>query len=133
MSSLPKKKFTLIVDDDKIYVFGITKLIQIKSLTDQVEVKENGLLALDYLKELIDQNKALPDLILLDLNMPVLNGWEFLEEFSQLSSFINKNVSIYIVSSSIARSDLERSKTIEAVSGFLIKPIAIPDLIALFQ
>lgn len=127
------KKRILIIDDDEIYIFGITKLIQIKSLATDVMVKENGLFALHYIKELIESNSPLPELILLDLNMPILDGWKFLEKYSSIEQHFREKMRVFVMSSSIAKSDYERSNLITDVKGYYVKPISIPDLTKLLQ
>jgi len=133
MIDKPIGKRTLIIDDDDIFVFGLTKLIQIKSLTENVVVQDNGQTALSYIKDLVVNESPLPELILLDLNMPILDGWGFLAEFSRLEESLRQKIEVKIMSSSIAQSDYERSKTFADVSGYLIKPISIPDLTKLLQ
>jgi CheY-like chemotaxis protein len=83
----------------------------------------DGELAIDHLRKISDQPDLLPDIIFLDLSMPVMDGWEFLEEYSQLRCSLSKNISLFIVSSSISPEEVERSKTYAAVTDFLIKPL----------
>ena len=64
-----------------------------------------------------------PDLIFLDINMPAMDGWEFLNEYSQLKPKLKKDIALFIVSSSISPQEVERSKTYRAVTDFLIKPV----------
>ena len=133
MFEKPKAKRTLIIDDDEIFVFGLTKLIQIKSLADDIVVKENGHKAINYIITLAEENKPLPELILLDLNMPILDGWGFLDRFKDLEESLHRKMEINIMSSSIAQSDYDRSKTYSAVSGYFVKPLSLKDLTNLLQ
>ncbi|GER60406.1 response regulator [Patiriisocius marinus] len=82
----------------------------------------NGKEALRKLKSIIDSGEDLPDLILLDLNMPIMDGWQFLDNFTQIE--VDKKIIIYIVSSSIDPVDIERSKKYGMVSNFVVKPIS---------
>jgi CheY-like chemotaxis protein len=111
----------LLVDDDKIFVFLATKIIQSVDHPSTVEVFQDGLEILDHLKEIADKPELLPDIIFLDLNMPVIDGWGFLKEYLSLN--MKKNISIYLVSSSISPHDIERAKEIPAVTDFIIKPL----------
>jgi len=89
------------------------------------EAKEfkDGELAIDHLRKISDRPDLLPDIIFLDLSMPVMDGWEFLEEYSQLRCNLRKNIALFIVSSSISPEEVERSKNYSAVTDFLIKPL----------
>ncbi len=80
---IKKVKNVCIIDDDEVYIFGISKLIKSKELCENLMVFNNGLDALNYLKPIINTPYLLPDIILLDINMPTINGWEFAEEFTR--------------------------------------------------
>jgi CheY-like chemotaxis protein len=112
-----------LIDDDDIYVF-LTKKTILKVMEDvDVEVFSDGLKAITHLKNVQHQAELLPDVIFLDLNMPVMDGWEFLKEYQELSDSFAKNNELYIVSSSISPHELERAKNISVVSEFIIKPL----------
>ncbi len=96
-----------IIDDDAITVFGIKKLLSSVILCDQVNDYANGKDAIDAIKKLISTAAELPDIIFLDLNMPILDGWGFLDEFIKLA--IEKTITINIVTSSINNEDRERA------------------------
>jgi two-component system chemotaxis response regulator CheY len=112
-----------IVDDDKIYQFASTKLLQRYSQDIHVTCHDHGKAAIDFLQSLVDNNEKFPDVILLDINMPVLDGWGFLEQYKQLKIDTKKEVDIYIVSSSIDNRDMVKSKEYPEVKGYLIKPL----------
>jgi len=116
-------KKVYLIDDDEIFVF-LTKKTILKVTADvDVEVFSDGLQAITHLRKIKDQPEFLPDVIFLDLNMPVMDGWEFLTEYQEFySSFARKN-ELYIVSSSISPYEMERSKNISFVSEFIIKPL----------
>lgn len=122
-----------IVDDDDIFVFLTTKIIEQTNLVDLIKVFGNGLDAINFLKENKNNVDALPDIILLDLNMPIMNGWQFLEEYNKLNPTIGKKITIYICSSSISPDDITRAKTISEVSDYIIKPITKDKLIDLIK
>ena len=83
---------------------------------------------MDYFKQIMetatDEDK-LPDIIFLDLNMPVMDGWEFLNEFIKIKNSLHKKITLYVVSSSIDPRDLERAKSFNLVTDYLIKPIEL--------
>ena len=126
-------KTLTIVDDDDIFVFLTTKIIEQTNLVDLIKGFENGLDAINFLKENKNNVDALPDIILLDLNMPIMNGWQFLEEYNKLNPTIGKKITIYICSSSISPDDITRAKTISEVSDYIIKPITKDKLIDLIK
>jgi CheY-like chemotaxis protein len=112
-----------LIDDDPIYVFLVRKIIE--SVDRSLEISEfpDGELAINYLTAVGADPSQLPDIIFLDLSMPVLDGWEFLAEFHDLRPKLEKRLALYIVSSSISPEDLERSKRDPMVADFLIKPL----------
>ena len=126
-------KTLTLVDDDDIFVFLTTKIIEQTNLVDLIKVFGNGLDAINFLKENKNNVDALPDIILLDLNMPIMNGWQFLEEYNKLNPTIGKKITIYICSSSISPDDITRAKTISEVSDYIIKPITKDKLIDLIK
>lgn len=126
-------KTLTIVDDDDIFVFLTTKIIEQTNLVDLIKVFGNGLDAINFLKENKNNVDALPDIILLDLSMPIMNGWQFLEKYNKLNPTIGKKITIYICSSSISPDDITRAKTISEVSDYIIKPITKDKLIDLIK
>jgi len=121
-----------IVDDDSIYVFGLKKLIEMHDFCDNMLVFRNGEEAIKYLEPVITKSESLPDVILLDINMPVMDGWDFMEEFIKLKPMMAKEVLVYMVSSSIHDEDVQRAKSYSDVSGYVIKPVTLADLKTIF-
>jgi len=117
-----------VIDDDDIYTFTIRKIIKIADVTHNTIFFENGKVALDYFNERKHDAALLPELILLDLNMPVLDGWQFLDKFIELKPSLQKQITVYIVSSSIDESDYSRAASIAQVSDFLVKPVTVNQL-----
>jgi len=126
-----KKKTIWVVDDDAIYQIIISKLIQKSGMFSAHSSFTNGKEAITALNNTLDDANYFPDIILLDINMPVMDGWEFMEEIKMIKSKIKKQIMIYLVSSSIAIEDKNKSKTYTDVIGYLPKPISVNDLIAI--
>lgn len=127
-----KKKIIWVIDDDVIYQTIINKLIQKSGMFSTHSSFMNGkeaLIALNNTIEIKEEN--IPDIILLDINMPIMDGWEFMEEFISLKYKINKNITIHIVSSSIAMEDRNKSKTFPDIISYISKPISVNNLIAI--
>tara|TARA_R110000796_G_scaffold250788_2_gene380553 strand:- start:47758 stop:48159 length:402 start_codon:yes stop_codon:yes gene_type:complete len=119
---------TCVIDDDPICVFGIKKTMKELDFCNEIIVYKNGLEAINGLKNLLIEGKKLPSIIFLDLNMPIMDGWEFLEDFIKIPNHNRDYVTIYIISSSVDPRDLLKAKTYSAVSNYFIKPITPKDL-----
>lgn len=111
-------KVICIIDDDPIYQFLMNKIISFSKTQHAIIFFKNGKEALDNFT--LDPNKNLPDIILLDLEMPVMDGWDFLKAIDKLHT---ENTAIYIVSSSISDEDKEKAKTFPKIRGYFSKPI----------
>lgn len=116
-------KSACIVDDDEIYVFGLKIMMKSVNFCDEIMVCENGEVALNFLKPLTEKPENMPDVILLDINMPVMDGWQFLDEFTKVKSGNDGKTIIYMMSSSVNPADLEKAKTYELISDYLVKPV----------
>lgn len=114
-----------IVDDDPITVFGIRKMLKSTIKCDHIDTYKNGKVAFDDICKKLKENQALPDIIFLDINMPIMDGWQFLEAFLELP--IKNKVRINIVTSSIDPYDLEQWESFKNRTHHLItfnnKPI----------
>ncbi|MFN6945767.1 MAG: response regulator [Cytophagaceae bacterium] len=122
-----------LVDDDSIFQFLTSKIIKDTQLVDQLKIFSNGLEAINFLKSVSGDPEKLPEIILLDLAMPIMDGWQFLEEYMLLQPRLGKKIVIYIVSSSIDPSDLQRAASINAVTDYVVKPISKAKLIELIK
>ncbi len=107
-----------IIDDDPITVFGIKKILGTVVQCDTLATYGNGKLALEAIQEHLTNELAIPDVIFLDINMPIMDGWQFLEEFISLP--INHKVRVNIITSSIDTADVENWEHYRSRSHHLI-------------
>lgn len=112
-----------LIDDDNIHQFIIKKIVMRFRPNQELLVFSNGEEGINFIKDKIGRIDKLPDLILLDINMPIMDGWGFLEELITLTPEIKKEIIIYILSSSENPRDKEKAKEYELISGYIIKPI----------
>ena len=124
-----------VIDDDTVYQFLAKEEIEYTNMVNKTMFFSNGDRAIQFIKETLDKNNTsdLPNIIFLDLNMPVMDGWEFLEAYAAIKSRIKKNIIIYIVSSSTDMRDLDRARAISDVSDYIIKPISSNQLETIFK
>lgn len=123
---MKKIDIVCIIDDDPTHVFVASRALEIGNFCETILVFRNGKEAYDKLKAICVAGEKLPDLILLDINMPVWDGWDFLSEFIKIP--IEKKITIYIITSSNNPEDMRRAESFNIVSNFLIKPITIDKL-----
>jgi CheY-like chemotaxis protein len=119
----------LCVDDDPITLMLCKKVIEKVDYTKEVETAKNGEEAFEYFKSIDERIKnnetiQLPELVLLDLNMPVMNGWELLDSYVGLDfHLLFEDTKFIILSSTIDPTDIEKSKSYPMVIDFISKPI----------
>jgi CheY-like chemotaxis protein len=121
---MKKLNRVLLIDDDE--VTNMLNEIVIKDFNNDSEVMiaSNGAEALDFLKETKKQPTAgLPDIIFLDINMPIMNGFEFLEELNKIGIGHNNEPSIVLLTSSQSHKDIEESKKYHQVAYYINKPL----------
>lgn len=123
---MKKIDLACIIDDDPIYLFGIKKMMEVAEMCNGFLIYNNGLDALNALKPLLAYKENFPEVILLDLNMPIMDGWQFLEEITKIPTV--QKIFIYIVSSSIDPADIQRAQQYSVVNNYVIKPVTMNGL-----
>ena len=113
-----------LVDDDKVFQLTASRTIKAANLTDKILQFENGEEALQFLKVNATDSENLPDVIFLDINMPFVDGWMFLDDFAHLKGNLTKQIQIYMVSSSIDPRDIDRARRNANVREYVIKPVS---------
>lgn len=112
-----------IVDDDTVYVFATRRLMEMSGFAHKVCVFKNGKDAIDEYERLLQGGEALPDVIFLDINMPILDGWQFLDRMTAASS--EQTPIVHLVSSSLDPSDINRSKSYRSIKNYIPKPVTL--------
>lgn len=120
---MPTVNTVYIVDDDPIFVFTVKRVVEMSGFCNQYITFKNGKEAIDEIEQHLSVPDKLPDVVLLDLNMPVMNGWQFLDRLQQIQA--DKKIIVYIVSSSIDSEDLKKAKEYQSVRQYLIKPLTV--------
>jgi CheY-like chemotaxis protein len=119
-----KLNCVLLIDDDEPTNFLNRIIIESSGCAEEIKTAQSGREALEYLMQTnSDQTFPCPDLIFLDINMPAMNGWEFLERYRQLDSERKGKVMIVMLTTSLFPEDKLRSKEIPEISAFENKPL----------
>lgn len=129
---MKKLQYTLLVDDDEATNFINELLIEELDFTENLLIAQNGREALDLIKDMCRQGASLPQLILLDINMPVMDGFDFLDAFSALDCPDKEDTTIVMLTTSLHRKDIDKVKE-AGVAGYLNKPLtreALEDILS---
>ena len=121
------KPLVWIIDDDDISKYVMKRNLKQLSVTNVIGFPDS-VQPLKILTDNFDATDELPDIILLDLNMPILNGFQFMEEFKVANKNIKKDLQIYMLTSSLSSDDIDRSKLFPEISEYIIKPIQLRKL-----
>lgn len=103
---MKKVSSIFIVDDDPITVFGIKKVLKPVAICDDIQIFQNGKEAFDTIKERTETDQCMPQVIFLDINMPIMDGWDFLEELIKLD--VKEHIIINMITSSIDPLDYQK-------------------------
>jgi len=112
----------LLIDDDEINNFTVEAVLENVEFIERYEIKESGWEALVYLKE-CEQNGDFPDLIFVDINMPEMDGHEFIERYEALFWKNHTSTKVSMLSSSVSETDRRRSLSYSSVSEYAFKPL----------
>jgi len=118
---MKKIDLACIIEDDSIHLFLARKHIESSGLIKKLLIYRNGKEAFDSLKDLFERKKTLPQIIFLDINMPIWDGWQFLEEFSKIP--LKDKIPIFILTSSNCEDDFKKAEKFELANNYLVKPI----------
>lgn len=128
-----KINLACLVDDDSTYTYSAKKILKDSPVFKKYIIFNDAEEALEHFKSVANDASQIPDVLFLDINMPLIDGWDFLEEFTKLKPSLEKNVTIYMVSTSIDPVDIERARTISDVAQYIVKPINIEQFEKIFK
>ena len=123
----------MLIDDDEIFTYIIKKIIEESEISEQITIFNNGRDAINYLTEVAEEETLLPKVIFLDLNMPLLDGWGFLDEYIRLKPKMCKKINLYVITSSVSTHDHEKSKEYSDITDFIVKPLAKEKFISIVK
>ncbi len=83
-----------VIDDDEIYQFTIVKILESIKVDKKILIFSDGEEALDYMIDNLYKDEELPDVIFLDINMPIMDGFQFMEEYVKLKPKMNKKITV---------------------------------------
>ena len=114
-----------IIDDDEVSVFLAQTMLEAEGFSREYESFQNPCEAMHQLLPILQQEKveSIPDVIFLDLNMPQMDGWHFLDRLCPHAELLKRSCRLYILTSSVDSMDTRRAKTYEFLAGFLQKPL----------
>jgi CheY-like chemotaxis protein len=118
-----KLKCILLVDDDAATNYLHKRVVKEQNCTENIVTAENGEAALEYLRQLAAENKPPPELIFLDINMPIVNAWEFLEMYKDLPEEQKSKTVIVMLTTSLNPEDQERAGGFSEIASFKFKPL----------
>ncbi|WP_109831414.1 response regulator [Reichenbachiella versicolor] len=115
----------LIIDDDEINNLICTKVINDYNSEFEVESVTSSARGLDYLEDLVQNNKeGLPDIILLDINMPTISGWDFIREYRKMMTAVeSEKIKLFVLTSSQYYQDAELADQYREVQKLFTKPL----------
>jgi CheY-like chemotaxis protein len=117
------KLHIMLIDDDRLQVHALKKIVENTGLAGMVSIFADGKEAVDYLTEQTQLGDTLPDVIFLDINMPVMNAWKFLEAYSRIKRRLYRPIAVYVVTSSTSGVDMAHSRHFDTVKGYITKPV----------
>ena len=124
LKAMKKFKSILLVDDDEATNYLHKLYLNEWGFADKIYTALNGQEALEFLKTNSDFRQERPSLILLDINMPIMNGFEFMEAYEQIGPEFKASIVVVMLTSSLHSSDQQRAGQLKDLSSFINKPLS---------
>jgi CheY-like chemotaxis protein len=122
---MKKVNCILLIDDNEADNIFHSRVIRKAGVCDHVEIANDGQEALNYLAKCVDGQFLTPDIIFLDINMPGMNGFEFLEEYAKLDLKLKSKMVVFMLTSSFMPEDSEKAMKTGDITEFLNKPLTV--------
>ena len=119
----------MLIDDDEIHSNLCYELILKSGITQSVSIYNDAEEALEFIRENTSKPDVLPDLIFLDINMPFMDGWEFLDAYESVKPEVSKHIVLILLTSSVYKNDIEKAKQYKSVVEYIKTPISINKLL----
>jgi len=120
---MKKVRNACIIDDDDIFRFIMKKHIINQDLAENILCFENGKEAIKYILDHRLEEDKLPDVMFLEINMPIMDGWDFVSAYNEAKKKIVKDATIFMISSSVDDRDISRAKDSEVITEYVTKPL----------
>lgn len=131
---MQNNKITLcLIDDDDIFQFTFKRLLRNLDFIESIIMFSNGAQALEYFQEKSKNSEPFPEIIFVDINMPIMDGWQFIKEYKNLNSELINKSDLYLLSSSINPDESLKAKEFQVIKTFLIKPISVEQVVSLYR
>ncbi|WP_207423986.1 response regulator [Desertivirga brevis] len=119
-----KYKTVLLIDDSYIDNLINRKILESSQFADEIVVMDSPVKAIEYLDKCYDEH-MMPEIIFLDIRMPEMNGFEFLQKIKQIGGVNSADIKIYVLSSSLDPNDLKKIETNNLITKFIGKPLTV--------
>jgi CheY-like chemotaxis protein len=131
MHSTTMNRTVLLIDDNELDNYISRMVMEQEGFGEHIVDLQSALKALDFLKKISHDPEQIPDIIFLDIKMPIMDGFGFLEEFNSLPASVREKTRIVMLSSSLNAKDMERAHKNPYVIKFLSKPLTREQILEL--